>query len=1290
MLDGSGVAPDEARLQGAALFADISGYTRLAETFLARADEGLGELSATLNAVFGRYVAIVHEHGGEIVHFAGDSLLAYWSGSAGEVAGCVRNARACASELLRASRHTNAMDVTPGLHCGVGAGPMWAARVGGEDGCWHLLFGGPAVREATSAGAIAKRGELQTGATAAAYVAPAAGTEGMSAEAHRGGHAEVRDDAATPLSYPPPPSSIVPRVIIERGVSEVGELRQVTAVFASFEGFDEDQPGALERMHRLACEVHRTIAPFAGSPGRWVIDDKGLVFFVVFGVPYNTHADDPLRAVQAALALHEVAWPAGVRCGIGIASGRAYCGTLGGASRREYVTVGRSMIVAARLMSAGGDPLYAGRPPADTDVGPIRFDAAPPVHAKGFADPIPAYSVRRRSTSASSAAPMVGRAGEQAALDEMLSRAIAGESVVALIQAEAGMGKSCLIAALVNGARAYPRVVTLVGQSDSVEYAPTFLPWRRIFRGLLGATVADDPEQVREALARWLSAHPDLEPFGPLLNAVFRIALPDTDATRHLLGPARAEAMMRVMVDFLASTAPGPRLIVLEDCHWMDADSWRLARAVARLPGTLTVLTMRPASLPTDAAWVREHADLREIALQPLGVEEIEQVVRRQLRATSVSGNLVAEVQRRAAGHPLMAIEYALLLLESLRVAEHDGHYALRGGSQWSRDDGPPASMQSLLASRIDHLELPEQLMLKTASVIGPSFSSDALRRIAADSFDATALRRLVERQLIEPQPETGTFAFRHSLVREVAYGLMLITHRRALHVALARMLEEEGPQSDRAILAHHCYHACEYERTVEHADAAATRALRMGAYREAVHFLDLCAQLGPSFAAWSDVKTTTRWRRELADAYHGLGDLVARRQHAQGALLAAGRDADPSKAAKAVAVASRLTRQIASAARGARPVARPDPSAASPDESFARDLARAYGHMVELAYFDNDALGMVWGALNAIEVAERGPPSPDLALAYAQLGGAMGLAGAHPLARRFVQSAIRAAKDADAVHAESYAHMCNALYQVGLGNWSQARASVERCQELRVRTRDHVTWGYAEVVRFWTHYYRDERAEAHDSARRLRAESDRTHHAQHAAWGLRCEALLEARRDAHAEAITLLEEARSLLSDTKDVNELIMIHGALGLARLRLGHRNAAIESATLVLQIGGEGRRPTNHATLTGMVASVEVMFELWQREPHAPTWQKLARRGVESLGRYRRVFPIAEPSFRLLRGRLRSAMGRSRSAREDLVRGAASARTLGMVVEEQRLQQTLWGTSSFASDQVPREDG
>jgi class 3 adenylate cyclase len=1280
-LDTTGTAPNEISLRAAVLFADISGYTRLAETLFARADEGLGELSALLNDEFGRYVASVHAHGGEIVYFAGDSFLAYWADDHAPLSSCIGEARACAEELVRPAGRRGGGG-RPTLRTGIGAGRAWAAYVGGEDDCWHVVFGGRAVRHATSAAGAARPGEIAVARSAAAEPdVPESGLRpGLR---HAWGPAPL--DVSLTLSETP--ASLVPRVMVERAESdapELGELRQVTAVFTRFTGFDEDAPDALRRMHRLASAVHRAIAPSSGSPGHWLIEDKGLIFFVVFGVPYNAHADDPQRAVRAALALQEAAWPQGIECATGVASGRAFCGPIGALSRREYVTVSRAMIVAARLMVSGGRLRYAGRPPADDGRADVVFDRAPPVEAKGLAEPIDTYFVRRRvGPPGADAAPVFGRGEEQGALAELLDRARQGQSGVVLVEGEAGIGKSCLLEDLQARARA-AGVRTLLGHSHPVEYTPTLLPWREIFRSLLGVGAGVDPKAVRDALDTWLRSHEAMAPLAPLLNAVLRIDLDETEETRHVQGPARVGAIVRFMIEFLEAAAPGHRLIVLEDCHGMDSDSWRLAQAAARLPHTLVALSTRPTLHGPESSWLREHPGFRAITLRPLKDADIEQVVSHRLRAKSMGRHLVDTITRRSSGHPLMAIEYALSLLDSHRATVHDGNYTLRGGVDPLADGTPPASIQALLASRIDHLDVTEQLALKTASALGQTFSSTMLGLLAHGSWDEGVLERLVERGLLNASPEPRLFAFRHSLVREVAYGLMPVTQRRGLHGAIAVALEARDP-TESALLAHHFHQAGDHERTVRHADAAALHSLQVGAYREAAYFLELCIQIGPHYERWNAPSTIARWRRQLADAYHGLGNLVARRLHAQQALAVAGYEVDPSRGAKALAVARLLSRRLWG--RGGRPT-QLDGTRSPPREPSVLDMAKAYRHMVELAYFDHDGLGMVWGALRAIDVAERTTPSADLSFAYAQLGGTMGLARIHPLERHFVRRAVRSAQAAGAVHAEGYAHMIDALYQVGLGKWEPAVRSAARCQELGRRTGDHVTWGYAEVVRFWTHYYRNDLAEARQSAELLRAEARRTEHQQHSVWALRCEALLDARCGSLAAAAARLEDARSLLSDTKDATELIIVHGALGLARFELHNRDAAVESAMLALHLGHRAGRPTNHATFTGIVAALHVLFELRLREPGEPAWHEAATKGIDILRRYRRVFPIVEPSYRYWRGRMLALNGARRTAAGTWRRGLASACALGMPIEQRQLREALTRPQGRRNESEERE--
>ena len=145
---------------GAALFADITDYTDFAERLCQQGSEGIERLGLFLDRAFRRYVACVHETGGEVACFAGDALLAYWRAESDGTARAVANAENCARLLHNASLVDAPEESTPRtLHIGIGAGSLWAARLGGVDNRWHLVLAGAAVRAASEASQRAHPGE---------------------------------------------------------------------------------------------------------------------------------------------------------------------------------------------------------------------------------------------------------------------------------------------------------------------------------------------------------------------------------------------------------------------------------------------------------------------------------------------------------------------------------------------------------------------------------------------------------------------------------------------------------------------------------------------------------------------------------------------------------------------------------------------------------------------------------------------------------------------------------------------------------------------------------------------------------------------------------------------------------------------------------------------------------------------------------------------------------------------------------------------------------------------------
>lgn len=1262
--------------QGVALFADISGFVKITEEFCRSGERGLERLSSLLDASFCRYIDLVDRYGGEVVYLAGDGLLAYWPCDAESMADVCAQAVACALSLCKISRtDETTRTANPNLHLGLAAGPLWAARVGGVDARWELLLGGRAMRRAAHAESLAGPGEVIVS------------TEIVDALRHRirvlpkcedffrlqdgelvqrasvRSETESRIDATTI-------HTLVPRSVVEQAGGNrcwSAELRPVSALFARIDGLDEEQVDALERFQAVGQAIQDTIRRFSSSTGRLMIDDKGLVFHVVFGSPFNTHGDDTVRAAEAGLALEERLHAIGLRCCSGLAFGQVFCGVIGNGARREYVTIGRPMNIAARLMWASrGDLLCADGYPGLRNSN-LELSSAASIRPKGVDANLQTYRVRRRALTT---APGVvfGRTDEQRILDERLEGLAQGKSGVVLVIGDPGLGKSRLVTELARRARD-AKVAVGRGQADAAV-GSTYQAWRGVFADIFEIDGQQTPEEARTKVRRRLSASSRLVPLSPLLNVVLPLAFEESEVTRHLSGQLRAEVTQRFLLDCLEDVAQTPMLVVLEDGHWMDSPSWRLADLAAKqLSNVLLVIALRPMP-PRPELDALQQADADILRLLPLGAVEIRALVEQTLDGCRISEEVAEAVHRHTSGNPLFAQEYALLLRELGTIAIADGCFRFTKTSRDLSSLAVPSTVQATITSRLDHLDSIERLVLKAASVIGPSFDTelleqvypvDAERRHIARTLDSLCRRQLITKSESDPQRHQ----FHHVLIQEVAYKLMLHEQRTALHRSVARALEATTLSGQHyALLAHHWSMAEDRQKTRHFADLAAEHALATGAYTEAITLLERCLH-DPSGVPKTRL---VRFRRQLADAYAGLGKVSERDAAARTALETAVR---PSRAQRGIVAAEAVLHVIEHGLERVLPLAT---VSRQPDSELELELSKVHRHRSDVCFYRSDALGLACELLAAIAHAQRYGPCADLVAAYAQFGGSLGIARFHAGARGLLKLASVVAEELDDPMAAAYAHMIRALYSVGVADWTQVEKSVAICQDICERLDDPVNWCNAEVIAFWAHHYRGHVEASGAFARRLLARAEEAGNAQQVAWGLRTLAVYELECGRFDGARASAEHAAELNSAVPHANEIVAAQGTLALARLRTGDIGSAQTAALSALEAGARVRRPTAHSTLAGWSGVLEVLLASMERERRDPYWRGVARRGLVALERHAHSFSVAQPTYRYFRGAYEAIAGNERAAIRDFRAGLDAAERLHIALEERRLTGAL----------------
>ncbi len=1048
----------------------------------------------------------------------------------------------------------------------------------------------------------------------------------------------------------------------------IPDRRTICALFARIDGLDDRAPDALNRHQAIVTSLNVALRPYTGSSGTLLLDDKGLVFTLCLGMPYDTHADDVVRAVRAGLAIRSELSRVGVHCAIGIASGAGICMPLGGPERRHYWSVGRFMHVAARLMEAAGDGVLCTEEIADRVRRIASLSPERPLTLKGIRWPIRAFRVNEALLLNEHTESLYGREDEQATVDQCLAAFEQGRGTVLSIVGEAGLGKTALVEYLRQTA-ARRGISCLEGAAGSVEIAVAYSAWRSVFGALLDdsqSTQSDDTGQRRAQLGD--IRHGQL---APLVNAVVPGFLDETPLVQSITGQARADATSTVLSEVLEARATSRFVLILEDCHWMDSASWRLALRVAQdYPEALIVLTSRPTVDVQEANALRIIPRFVELTLMPLRPDATAMLVESVLAGRPSTPALIDEVAQRSVGNPLFAREYALLLTADSHLL--DPAAALESSRLLTPGPAVPVTVQSLIASRLDALSPSENLALKAASVIGDGFSVELFSSVypgnRGDAAMDALLSRLVERQLVTRLSGDGRrFSFQHALIREVSYQQLTRDQRRDLHRRVAEAIERDNMADlspHVAALAHHWSQAEAPEAAIQYSEKAASQALAAGAFGEADRLLGTCIRLARESGAHVEASEQIRWHRQLADARHGMGQLESRAAAAHQALRIAGLNRPHSTVAllaQAGIGLGRLTIRQASSRK------------LSLETDTALDVARAFRHSAEVCYFNNDMVGMICDSVNAVVHASSAPPSAVLAGAATELGGILSIAGLRRIGERILNRAIAMAEAAGDQSAQAYAHMISCLYYVGLGDWPAAERSAQRCQELCEPMDDRVNWTNAQAVRFWMSHYRSHDVEAYDAARRLRDRAAETGNRQHRAWALRCLAVCSLRRNEPAEAMTALQSALECLGETAAANERIPTLGMLALAQLRNGDvwqaRATAKEGLAQIVNV----RRPIGQGTLEGYSSLLTVALDAWQEE-RSPEWRRAILTCLGVLRRYRKGFPVGEPRYQLHAGDFQRLAGDLGAARRSYRRGEAAAVRLGMPWETRRCREAL----------------
>src|SRR4051812_22951708 len=558
---GGGARPAAVEIPAAALFIDVSRYTSLVDRLTRRGPEGLERIPDLLGRVHSRCVERVYEFGGEVLQSAGDSLTAYWAGDGFGLQAALSAATQCAESICRGGDDAPDIfgDAELTLPAGVGAGRIWAAALGGQPN-WSVFVGGDAIKRAASAQADARPGEYVVAS------GPAIDFELSSSVA------EPRFD----VSSAPPADWLVGFLPLElrRAMGSAGiatrtedsfaikprsdfdlrssfdalsEIRPITALFARITGA-EDGPDALARHHRLYTALQEELRQSDGPGGELVVDDKGMMFFAVFGTFGSFHRDDAGRALEAARAVSRTTNDLGMSASIGVATGDALFHVVGDARRRQLMVLGSPMDRASRLMTATTDGVLCDAPTERAGRSRFSFQERGTLQLQGLGDTSAVFSPLAARTAVAARPSLIGRERELDVLHRALAEVRHGARRVVIVSGEPGIGKTHLVETFVEG---LSESSVAVSRAERDDRRTSLRPWRRVLASLLQLPRDADGARVLAAITSRFADDPQVVGRLALLDGMLGVQVLQTDSTRHLDGAHRADASMRLLGDLL-------------------------------------------------------------------------------------------------------------------------------------------------------------------------------------------------------------------------------------------------------------------------------------------------------------------------------------------------------------------------------------------------------------------------------------------------------------------------------------------------------------------------------------------------------------------------------------------------------------------------------------------------------------------------------------------------------------------------------------------------------------------
>jgi class 3 adenylate cyclase/tetratricopeptide (TPR) repeat protein len=996
---------------------------------------------------------------------------------------------------------------------------------------------------------------------------------------------------ASPRAYTP--AHLIERILVSKSALE-GERKPVTVLFCDIANSTalaerlgpEAMHTLLNRFFEISLgEIHR----YEGTINQFLGDG----FMALFGAPIS-HEDHARRAALAGLGMRralkeeprDLDGPnvAALAVRVGLNTGTVVVGKIGDNLRMDYTAVGDTTNLAARLQQLA-DPgtIYLSESTRRAIRRYFHCQRVGERTVKGKTERVTVYRlVEARpharpeiAEDASIGSPLVGREHERAAFTACVEQVLSGRGGIVTVVAEAGLGKSRLVAEVRH--QAVDRGVRwLEGRALSFSQTMSYLPFLEIVKGWAGIDEDDgQDESWRKLEVRVAALFPeDVTEILPYLATLLSLDLKGEYASlvKYLDAQAIGHQIFRTSRRFLERLArERPTVLVVEDWHWADESSAGLLEHVLPLIDTSPLLICcvgRP-DPNTPATRFRElaaakHADrLTAIVLSPLNTTESARLVQNLLAMDERSSRVRDLVLRKAEGNPFFIEEVvrSLIAMRAVVQDEATGHWRATAPSG---EISIPDTIQGVIMARIDRLDEDIKEVLKLAAVVGRSFLYRVLQTIAEAERELD--RHLIDLQNVDLIRERRRipdleYIFKHALVQEVTYESILADRRRDLHRRVAESFEvlfADRLEEFASLLAYHYVRAEDWQKAQEYLFKAGDQAARVAADAEALaHYERAAAAYGRVFGDRWDPLQRAAFDRKMGEALWRRGEHQQASEYLRRALGLLGTAYPTRRWQIRSSILWQVVRQI-----GHRLLsrARSTPPATSADAAM-EERVRIFLDMSWILYFVDPEL-LLLNTLTCLNISERAGLAAGVTSGAMPLGFLCDIVGWPRLAASYHQLAMRAAEQSQHPAAIGLAYLGLALHEQYIGDWPKALEHYRHAAGAYEQVGDLRGWGGAHLSMSQVFADQGELSSAIAETRELvRVGRDVGDH-QVEAWGLMYLGLAQSRAGASDEAVVALQRAAEMLRAIPDYPLLAWASSCLGQTYLRQGKLPEAVRA--------------------------------------------------------------------------------------------------------------------------------